>query len=149
MDGRHVGGRDGVGEGDGGAGASSVSVHRYKRDGTMSSPNFDATAALVESTGMAIIASGGVSRMDDIRKVVETGAEAVIVGGRFMRGRWTWGRRLRWREGKNLASHVWHWEGARNEEIRLFEGRFVSKKFLPSESDFSMAIRRCSGAERR
>ena len=56
------------------------------RDGTMTSPNFDATAALVENTGMAIIASGGVSRIDDIRTVVKTGAEAVIVGRALYEG---------------------------------------------------------------
>ena len=56
------------------------------RDGTMSSPNFSATAALVENTGMSIIASGGVSRLDDVRQVVETGAEAVIVGRALYEG---------------------------------------------------------------
>ena len=56
------------------------------RDGTMSSPNFGATAALVENTGMSIIASGGVSRLEDVRRVVETGAEAVIVGRALYEG---------------------------------------------------------------
>lgn len=56
------------------------------RDGTMSSPNFGATAALVENTGMSIIASGGVSRLDDVRRVVQTGAEAVIVGRALYEG---------------------------------------------------------------
>lgn len=56
------------------------------RDGTMSSPNFEATAALVENTGMAIIASGGVSRIEDIRMLVKTGAEAVIVGRALYEG---------------------------------------------------------------
>ena len=56
------------------------------RDGTMTAPNFDATSALVKNTGMSIIASGGVSRLDDIRMVVQTGAEAVIVGRALYEG---------------------------------------------------------------
>ena len=56
------------------------------RDGTMTAPNFDATSALVKDTGMSIIASGGVSRLDDIRMVVQTGAEAVIVGRALYEG---------------------------------------------------------------
>ncbi len=56
------------------------------RDGTMTSPNFDATSALVKNTGMSIIASGGVSRLNDISMVVQTGAEAVIVGRALYEG---------------------------------------------------------------
>ena len=56
------------------------------RDGTMTAPNFDAVGDLVESTGMDIIASGGVSRLDDILRLVETGAEAAIVGRAIYEG---------------------------------------------------------------
>lgn len=56
------------------------------RDGTMTSPNFGAVAALVRETGMAVIASGGVSRVEDVRRLVETGAEAVIVGRALYEG---------------------------------------------------------------
>ena len=56
------------------------------RDGTMTSPNFEAVAELVRETGTAVIASGGVSRVDDVRRLVETGAEAVIVGRALYEG---------------------------------------------------------------
>ncbi len=56
------------------------------RDGTMTSPNFGAVEELVRDTGMAIIASGGVSCIDDIRRLVSTGAESAIVGRALYEG---------------------------------------------------------------
>ena len=56
------------------------------RDGTMTAPNFDAVGALIESTGMAIIASGGVTSLDDLRRLAQTGAEAAIVGRALYEG---------------------------------------------------------------
>ena len=56
------------------------------RDGTMTAPNFDAVAAMVQNTGMAIIASGGVTSLDDLRRLAQTGAEAAIVGRALYEG---------------------------------------------------------------
>ena len=56
------------------------------RDGTMTSPNFGAVEELVRETGMSIIASGGVSKVDDIRRLASTGAESVIVGRALYEG---------------------------------------------------------------
>ena len=56
------------------------------RDGTMTAPNFDAVADIVQNTGMAIIASGGVSRLDDLCRLAKTGAEAAIVGRALYEG---------------------------------------------------------------
>ncbi len=50
------------------------------RDGTLSEPNFSANAELVESTGLAILASGGVTTLDHITELAKIGAEGVIVG---------------------------------------------------------------------
>ena len=50
------------------------------RDGTLSEPNFSATAQLVESTGLAILASGGVASLEHITQLAKLGAEGVIVG---------------------------------------------------------------------
>ena len=50
------------------------------RDGTMTEPNFAANAALVRDTGMAVLASGGVTSLDHVRRLVATGAEGVIIG---------------------------------------------------------------------
>jgi phosphoribosylformimino-5-aminoimidazole carboxamide ribotide isomerase len=53
------------------------------RDGTLTGVNAAACAALAAATGLAVIASGGVASLDDIRRVkaVEAdGVEGVIVG---------------------------------------------------------------------
>ncbi len=50
------------------------------RDGTLTEPDFAATANLVHPTGPAIIASGGVSHVDHVRRLATTGVEAVIIG---------------------------------------------------------------------
>ena len=50
------------------------------RDGTLTEPNFTATAALVQNTGMAVLASGGVTSLEHIRLLATTGAEGVILG---------------------------------------------------------------------
>ena len=50
------------------------------RDGTMTEPNFAANEALVRETGMAVLASGGVTVLAHIRRLADTGAEGAIVG---------------------------------------------------------------------
>ena len=56
------------------------------RDGTLSEPNFSANAELVESTGLAILASGGVASLAHITQLAKIGAEGVIVGRAFYTG---------------------------------------------------------------
>ncbi len=51
------------------------------RDGTLHEPNYAALAELVAATPLAVIASGGVARRDDLTKLAAMpGIEAVIVG---------------------------------------------------------------------
>lgn len=50
------------------------------RDGTLSEPNFDATAALVRPGGPAIIASGGVGKLEHLQRLAAIGVAGVIVG---------------------------------------------------------------------
>ena len=50
------------------------------RDGTLTEPNFEANAALVRDTGMAVLASGGITSLEHIRQLDETGVEGVILG---------------------------------------------------------------------
>lgn len=50
------------------------------RDGTLSEPNIAATGALVRPGGPAIIASGGVSTVDQMRRLAAVGVEGAIVG---------------------------------------------------------------------
>lgn len=59
------------------------------RDGTLSGPDFAAISALQRMTQIPIIASGGVSTIDDVRQLKEMGVWAAIVGKAFYEGRIT------------------------------------------------------------
>jgi len=50
------------------------------RDGTLSGPNLEALANMQRATSRALIASGGVHTVDDLRKLASLGVEGVIVG---------------------------------------------------------------------
>ncbi len=64
----------------GAIGVSRVIYTDIARDGTMRGPNLDAIRALVATHGPKIIASGGVSSLDDLVALAQTGACGVIVG---------------------------------------------------------------------
>lgn len=60
------------------------------RDGTLQGINLEATIELAKESGLKVIASGGVSSLDDIRQVKEheaDGLEGVIVGQAIYTGR--------------------------------------------------------------
>ena len=63
-----------------GLGVSRLLYTDISRDGTLSGPDLETNALLVRETGMAVLASGGVSSLEDIRQLVATGVEGVIVG---------------------------------------------------------------------
>ncbi|MDI6890203.1 MAG: 1-(5-phosphoribosyl)-5-[(5-phosphoribosylamino)methylideneamino]imidazole-4-carboxamide isomerase [Thermodesulfovibrionales bacterium] len=52
------------------AGATGVVYTDIARDGTLSGPNIDATREIVESVKIPVIASGGVSCIDDIKNLM-------------------------------------------------------------------------------
>lgn len=62
------------------------------KDGTLKGPNVEATKRMAKETGLAVIASGGVSTLDDIRRLThlqEVGVEGVIVGKALYEKRFT------------------------------------------------------------
>ncbi len=56
------------------------------KDGMMTGPNFERTKALVEAVDIPVIASGGVNSIQDIRKLLEIGPEAAIIGRSLYEG---------------------------------------------------------------
>ncbi|WP_077610886.1 1-(5-phosphoribosyl)-5-[(5-phosphoribosylamino)methylideneamino]imidazole-4-carboxamide isomerase [Clostridium sp. Marseille-P2415] len=50
------------------------------RDGMLTGPNVAYTKKLTEDTGMDIIASGGMSSMEDLRQLYESGVHGAIIG---------------------------------------------------------------------
>lgn len=63
-----------------GVGVQRIIYTDISRDGTLTEPNFAATAALVRPGGPAIIASGGVCAIEHLQRLAALGAEAAVVG---------------------------------------------------------------------
>jgi phosphoribosylformimino-5-aminoimidazole carboxamide ribotide isomerase len=59
------------------------------RDGTMSGPDFDNLSKVLSMTGLPVQYSGGISSLEDIARVAEAGAQAVILGRALYEGRIT------------------------------------------------------------
>jgi phosphoribosylformimino-5-aminoimidazole carboxamide ribotide isomerase len=51
-----------------------------ERDGVRGGPNFEMYETLVADTSLAVIAAGGVSSLDDLRRLSDCGVEAAIIG---------------------------------------------------------------------
>lgn len=74
------------------AGAARYVVTDVNQDGTLKGPNIDLLRAVAERTDKPVIASGGVSSLDDIaalRELVPTGVEGAIVGKALYSGAFT------------------------------------------------------------
>ena len=56
------------------------------KDGMMAGPNFERTKILIEALDVPVIASGGVSTIDDVKKLVELKADAAIIGRSLYEG---------------------------------------------------------------
>jgi len=56
------------------------------KDGMMKGPNFERTKALVQAVDLPVIASGGIRKLSDIKKLAKLGAEAVIIGRSLYEG---------------------------------------------------------------
>lgn len=73
-------------------GVKEVVYTDISRDGTLQGPNFDSTREIAENTGLNIIASGGVSSLEDINKARELegiGISGIIVGQALYTGKFT------------------------------------------------------------
>jgi phosphoribosylformimino-5-aminoimidazole carboxamide ribotide isomerase len=56
------------------------------KDGMMTGPNLERTKTLIERVQVPVIASGGVSKLNDIKKLAKLGAAAVIIGRSLYEG---------------------------------------------------------------
>ena len=73
-------------------GCSRFVVTDVTKDGTLNGPNLDLLAQVCERTDAPVIASGGVSSLDDLRAIAtltERGVEGAIVGKALYAGRFT------------------------------------------------------------
>ncbi len=70
---------------------TALGVRRFvytdiSRDGTMTEPNFQAIEELMKSADAAVIASGGVSTIEHLRRLAALGVEGAIVGKALYEG---------------------------------------------------------------
>ena len=66
------------------AGVSAIIYTDILRDGAMGGPNIDATEALARAVSIPVIASGGVSSMDDLTRLKATGMISGAISGRAL-----------------------------------------------------------------
>jgi phosphoribosylformimino-5-aminoimidazole carboxamide ribotide isomerase len=57
------------------------------RDGMLEGPNVEAVAELARAVALPVIASGGVTTLDDVRRLARTGAAGCIIGRALYEGR--------------------------------------------------------------
>jgi phosphoribosyl isomerase A len=75
-----------------GEGCSRFVVTDVTKDGTLGGPNLDLLARVADRTDAPIIASGGVSSLDDLRAIADLtddGVEGAIIGKALYAGRFT------------------------------------------------------------
>jgi phosphoribosylformimino-5-aminoimidazole carboxamide ribotide isomerase len=63
-----------------GIGIMAVLCTSIARDGMLSGPDYEALKQIIQATRLPVIASGGVSGMDDVRRLRDLGAWAAILG---------------------------------------------------------------------
>ena len=61
-------------------GVKTIVYTDISKDGMLAGPNVEATATLSDETGIDIIASGGVSKMEDLDRICEAGIHGAIIG---------------------------------------------------------------------
>jgi phosphoribosyl isomerase A len=74
------------------AGCSRYVVTDVNKDGMLAGPNLDLLESVCHRTSRPVVASGGVSTLDDIRalrNLVEVGVEGAIIGSALYRGAFT------------------------------------------------------------
>jgi len=59
------------------------------RDGMLTRPHFEGVERLLAATDVPVIASGGVARLEDVTRLGECGADAVIIGKALYEGKFT------------------------------------------------------------
>jgi phosphoribosylformimino-5-aminoimidazole carboxamide ribotide isomerase len=67
-------------------GIMAVLCTSIERDGMLTGPDFEGLKALSEMTRLPVIASGGVSKIEDVRRLKEADVWATIIGKAFYEG---------------------------------------------------------------
>lgn len=77
------------------AGVQDVIYTDIRRDGMQTGPNVESTAELVRRTGLRVIGSGGVGKIQDLYDLRDAGCAGAIVGKALYNGNFTLAQALR------------------------------------------------------
>jgi len=72
-----------------GLGAWGFVYTNVERDGTMAGPDLEGLQAVLDATALPVIASGGISSLEEVRAVAKVGAAGAIVGRALYEGTFT------------------------------------------------------------
>ncbi|HEY4557429.1 MAG TPA: bifunctional 1-(5-phosphoribosyl)-5-((5-phosphoribosylamino)methylideneamino)imidazole-4-carboxamide isomerase/phosphoribosylanthranilate isomerase PriA [Enteractinococcus sp.] len=89
------------------AGCSRYVVTDITKDGTLSGPNTELLVKIAAQTGKPVIASGGISTLDDIAKLsamVDQGIEGAIIGKALYAGQFTLQQALQVAAGSSVSN---------------------------------------------
>src|SRR4051794_38655667 len=75
------------------AGVPRILCTAIERDGTLQGPDVDLVRHVVESSGLPVLAAGGIRSDDDVAALSEAGAEGAIVGRALLEGTLSLGAR--------------------------------------------------------
>jgi phosphoribosylformimino-5-aminoimidazole carboxamide ribotide isomerase len=71
------------------AGVQRLLVTSTHRDGTLTGPDLALLEAVLDASGLPVIAAGGISSLDDVRAVRDLGCEGAVTGTALWQGRFT------------------------------------------------------------
>lgn len=69
-----------------GMGVERIVYTDISKDGTMSGPNFEATARMVRESGLKVTASGGITTMEDLQRLKREGSWGAVLGKSLYEG---------------------------------------------------------------
>ncbi len=67
-------------------GVRAINYTDISRDGAMEGPNLEATSEMANAVAIPVVAAGGVTRMEDLINLFETGVEGAITGKAIYEG---------------------------------------------------------------
>jgi phosphoribosylformimino-5-aminoimidazole carboxamide ribotide isomerase len=69
------------------AGVARLLVTSATRDGSLAGPDLELLAAVIEASGLRVLAAGGIASLDDLGRLKALGCEGAVLGSALWSGR--------------------------------------------------------------